>query len=168
MKVKLLDNENCEIESEILEGQKVKLPSIHDGWRFNFNKHSKSANTFTYALVTIETPDVIEGCLIYKMLDQNEPYMAFVEVAPHNKGSDKQYDLVAGCLIAYACRLSFIHGQGPYKGWLAFDVQEESKEAEEKLMKLYSSKYKAKRFEKTTTMYIMPEDGESLIKTYLS
>ncbi len=168
MKVKLLDKEKCEIDSEILEGQKVKLPSIHDGWRFNFNNHSKSPNTFTYALVTIETPDIIEGCLVYKMLDKSEPYMAFVEVAPHNKGSDKQYDLVAGCLIAYACRLSFIHGKGPYNGWLAFDVQEENKEEEEKLMKLYSSKYRAKRLEKTTTMYIIPEDGESLIKTYLS
>lgn len=168
MKVKLLDKEKCEIASEILEGQKVKLPSIYDGWRFNFKKHSKSANTFTYALVTIERPDIIEGCLIYKMLNKNEPYMAFIEVAPHNKGSDKQYDLVAGCLIAYACRLSFIHGQGPYNGWLAFDVQEDNKEAEEKLMKLYSSKYKAKRFEKTTTMLISPADGESLIKTYLN
>lgn len=60
--------------------------------------------------------------------------MAYIEVAPHNRGIDKKYDLVAGCLIAYACRLSFIHGKDAYKGWLAFDVQEEDPKEEKKLM----------------------------------
>lgn len=61
------------------------------------------------------------------MRKQLEPYMAYIEIAPHNKGEKKKYDLVAGCLIAFACRLSFIHGKGDYKGWLAFDVQEADK-----------------------------------------
>ena len=93
--------------------------------------------------------------------------MAFVEVAPRNRGKDKKYDLVAGCLIAFACRLSFVLGQGDYKGWLAFEVLEQDKKEELKLMALYSSKYKAKRFDKTHVMLICPEDGEALINQYL-
>lgn len=167
MRVKILNQQKIEIEAEILEGKKFSLPSVREGWRFNFSKHAKTNGAYTYVLVTLETRDEIEGCLIYKMLNNMEPYMAFVEVAPRNRGKDKKYDLVAGCLIAFACRLSFVLGQGDYKGWLAFEVLEQDKKEELKLMALYSSKYKAKRFDKTHVMLICPEDGEALINQYL-
>ena len=95
-----------------------------------------------------------------------EPYMSFVEIAPHNKGENRRYDSVANCLIAFACRLSFINGEGDYKGWLAFDVLEEDKQNEIKLMSLYSKKYGALKFGKTT-MVIPPEGGEKLINEFL-
>jgi hypothetical protein len=44
---------------------------------------------------------------------------------------------------------------------------EEHKKDEIKLMTLYSSKYRAKRWD-GTTMVIMDEDGESLVEEYLS
>lgn len=100
------------------------------------------------------------------MLNKVEPYMAYIEIAPHNKGLHKKYDHVAGCLIAYASRLSFTLGQGAFKGWLAFDVQEPTKADQSKLMTLYSVKYRAKKFDETT-MLIAPEDGEELIEKYL-
>jgi len=150
----------------ITQGAKLKLPDIQMGWRFDFAKHSKGKNTFTYVLVTKLNPDVIQGCLIYKMLNNQEPYMAYLEVAPHNKGSMKEFQDIAGCLIAFACRLSFKLGEDDFKGWLAFDVLEERKEDEIKLMKLYSSKYGAKRFGETT-MLIEPEEGEKLIAKFL-
>lgn len=93
--------------------------------------------------------------------------MAYVEIAPHNKGKAKRYDHVAGCLIAYACRLSFLHGIEHFKGWLAFDVMEESKEDEIKLMTLYCKKYGALQW-KDTTMVISPEVGEKLIEKFLN
>src|SRR6185437_4820088 len=167
MNVKILKVEINElVKAEIKEGKKLQLPSIQEGWRFNFPKHAKAKGADTYVLVTEETPDIIEGCLIYKMLENEEPYMAYIEIAPHNKGKDKKYDRVAGCLIAFACRLSFILGEEHYKGWLAFDVQESSEEDQKKLMTLYSSRYKAKKFGETT-MIIAPEDGEALIQKYL-
>lgn len=167
MRVKIVDSQKQTVEAEIREGKKLRLPSIQSGWRFNFDKHSKIKEAFTFVLITIDNSNEIEGCLIYKMRDKTEPYMAYIEVAPYNRGIDKKYDLVAGCLIAYACRLSFIHGKDAYKGWLAFDVLEEDPVEEKKLMRMYSSKYNAKRFEKSTTMYITPEDGEALIERYL-
>ena len=144
------------------------LPSLTDGWRFNFKSNTPKENLQTYVLVCDDTPKVIEGCLSFKMRDKIEPYMAYVEVAPHNKGANRLYDHVAGCLIAFACRLSFTEGQGPYLGWLAFDVLEEHKADEEKLMKLYSRKYKAVRWGETTTMLIPPTGGEKLIGEYLN
>lgn len=90
--------------------------------------------------------------------------MAYIEVAPHNKGSSKKYDKVAGCLIAYACRLSFIKGKD---GYLAFDVLEENDEDEKKLMELYSKKYSAVRLEDSTTMIIFPQVSEKLINRFL-
>jgi len=154
------------IEALIIEGTKLQLPDIQMGWRFNFAKYSKEKNTYTYVLITELNPDIIQGCLIYKMLNNEEPYMAYLEIAPHNKGIEKEFLDIAGCLIAFACRLSFKLGEGDFKGWLAFDVLEEKKEDEIKLMTVYSSKYGAKRFGETT-MLIEPKEGERLIDKYL-
>ncbi len=154
-------------EASILPGLGFVLPDLHMGWRFDFAKHSKGKDTFTYVLVTKSDKDVIQGCLIYKMRNKQEPYMAYLEVAPHNKGNNKEFNDIAGCLIAFACRLSFKLGEGYFKGWLAFDVLEEKKEDEIKLMTLYSSKYGAKKIGKTT-MLIEPGEGEKLIEKYLN
>jgi hypothetical protein len=170
MKVKILNvSDNILVGAEIIDTahSKIVLPSITDEWRFNFKKHSKTNGFKTYILMCEETPNNIEGCLVFKMKDKIEPYMAFIEIAPHNKSENRKYDKVAGCLIAFACRLSFIHGESDYKGWLAFDVLEEQKENELKLMSLYSKKYNALRFGKTT-MVIPPEGGEKLIKEFLT
>lgn len=94
--------------------------------------------------------------------------MAYIEIAPHNRHNNRKLRNVAECLIAFACRLSFIHGKGDFLGWLAFDVLEESEEDQIKLMTLYSTRYKALRLGNTTTMLIQPEDGEELINDFLN
>jgi hypothetical protein len=88
-------------------------------------------------------------------------------ISPHNQGKTRQYNHVAECLIAFACRLSFIYGSEAYKGWLAFDVLEENKEDEIRLMTLYCQKYGALRIGVTTRLVIPPEAGEQLIVTFL-
>ncbi|MDR6560339.1 MULTISPECIES: hypothetical protein [unclassified Arcicella] len=169
MKVKIFNvKDDSHVDAEICEAIKknILLPSLTDGWRFNFKKHSKVKGTKTYILVCEETSNVIEGCLIFKMKDSVEPYMAYIEIAPHNHGDNRKYDKVAGCLIAFACRLSFIHGERDFKGWLAFDILEEDKVNEIRLMNLYSKRYNALRFGETT-MVIPPEGGEKLINEFL-
>lgn len=155
------------VDSKITQPFGLTLPSLTDGWRFNFKKHSKKTGFQTYVLVCDETPDIIEGCLIFHMKETVEPYMAYVEIAPHNKGKSKRFDKVAGCLIAFACRLSFIHGKDYYRGWLTFDVLEKNKEDEIKLMAVYCQKYGALRYSETT-MVITPEAGEQLIIKFLN
>ena len=168
MKVKIIRVVDGQaIDSKIIRPSGIVLPSLTDGWRFNFKKHSKKATFQTYVLVCEDTSDIIEGCLIFEMKDTVEPYMAYIEIAPDNKGKSKRFDNVAGCLIAYACRLSFIQGKDHYKGWLAFDVLEESKQDEVKLMSMYSKKYGALKFGETT-MVIPPNAGEKLIEEFLN
>ena len=168
MNVKIYTSKN-EIPTEalILPGTGFVLPDLQMGWRFDFSKHSKGKDTFMYVLVTKSDKVRIQGCLIYKMRDKKEPYMAYLEVAPHNKGNNKEFKDVAGCLIAFACRLSFKLGESYFKGWLVFDVLEANKEDEIKLMTLYSNKYGAKKFGETT-MLIEPSEGEKLIEKYLN
>lgn len=70
-------------------------------------------------------------------------------------------------MIAFAYQQSVIQGKNHFSGMLFFDVMEENKKDEIKLMTLYSSKYHAKRWD-GTTMVIMDEGGESLVREYLS
>lgn len=170
MNVKLRKIEvNTLVDAKISDSKliEIELPSFNDGWRFDFNKHSKKKIFNTYVLVSEETSARIEGCLTFQMREKVEPYMAFIEIAPHNRGEVKEYDNVAGCLIAFACRLSFINGENDFEGYLAFDVLEEKKEDEIKLMSLYSTKYNAFKISETT-MLIPPLGGKKLIDEFLN
>ncbi len=167
MKIKLYASNGNVVGAEIRPGKPKELPSMQDGWRFNFPKHSKLRNASTYVISTLETPDIIEGCMIFQMKDKIDPYMAFIETAPRHRDSYRKLEGVAGCLIAYACTLSNVLGPGENNGWLTFRVEEKNRVDEIKLMTLYSSKYRAKRLADTTTMFIQPHDGKLLIMEYL-
>jgi hypothetical protein len=163
--IRVIDGEF--IEAEIEDGTKYELPTPENGWKFDFENFSKGANNFVYVLCKKESPSIIEGCLIFKLINNNQPIMAYIEIAPHNKGLGRIYDLVGACLIAFACKLSFQHGKFNFKGWLAFTVQEDNIEDQNKLMTLYKEKYFAKKVT-NTSMVIHPVDGEKLIEQYLN
>jgi len=170
MKVRILKvDENILLDAHILDAKAIglKLPSLTDGWRFNFKKHAKVKGYEAYVIIQENTPEIIEGCLIFEMKNKIEPYMGYVEIAPHNQGEEKVYERVAGCLIAFACRLSFMKGDDDYRGWLAFDILEEDEVVERKLMSNYSQKYHALKFGETT-MVIPPEGGKKLIDEFLN
>jgi hypothetical protein len=166
MKVKILEVASGELVGGAILGRKDKLPGLHEGWKFSFDKHIKLPYSTGYVLVAEETPDTIEGCLIFQMKEKVIPYMAFVELAPHNQENPKRYDFVAGCLIAFAWQQSIIRGKEHFKGLLAFDVQEEKEKDKIKLMSLYSKKYGAVRAG-DTLMYIVDTAGEALVEEYL-
>jgi len=169
-KVKLLEVESAILTDGVIRlGKEAEMPSMQTGWDFNFNKHIKIKNSKTYVLVIKETPNIIEGCLVFEMKNNEVPYLAYIEIAPHNKNTTKKYDYVAGCLIAYACELSFIYGEDYNEGFLTFDVLEENEANQKKLMALYCSKYRAVAFPdlSPTAMLILPNKGKLLIKEYL-
>jgi hypothetical protein len=156
------------VEANINKEIAKNLPSIHDNWRFNFNKHALLPNSTAYVLVSEETSDIIEGCMIFQMRKKVEPYMAYLEVAPHNREVPKKYLYVAGCLIAFAYKQTFIQASGHYTGYLTFNVKEENPKNEKKLMSLYNKQYNAKMIYGTTKMVIADEDGDALIEKYLN
>jgi len=158
---------NGEVKALIKPAEPIQLPSIQENWRFNFDKQIKKLpNSTAYILVTDETPDTVEGCMVFQMVEKKIPNMAFIEIAPHNRINEKRYERVAGCLIAYAFQRTLIEGKGDYNGILFFDVLEERKQDQQKLMSLYAEKYNAKIY-RGTRMVIADEDGHKLIKKYL-
>lgn len=168
MKVKIREVTEDELRDALIrEGKGKELPSMHDSWRFNFDAQLKKLpNATAYILVVEDTPTIIEGCMIFQWREKMIPYMAYIEVAPHNRGDNKKYDYVAGCLIAFAFKQTFKSKQTDYKGYLTFDVMEENEKDAEKLMKNYSKRYNAKRTG-PTEMVIIDEDGDALVEKYL-
>ena len=167
MKVRIIEvATNKDIDALIRERLLKEMPSIHQNWNFNFNKHVRKLNCSGYVLVTDINPNVIEGCMIFEMIEKAIPSIAYLEIAPHNRKPQKRYENIAGCLIAYAFKLSLIKGKGYYKGLLFLDISEEKEEDQQKLMRMYSQKYNAKLYA-GGTMVIMDEGGEELIKRYL-
>ena len=71
------------------------------------------------------------------------PFMDYLEVAPHNKGAKGKYKKVSGCLIAYACGLSFEKGKQEDKGILTFKPFSDDDGGLKKLESFYRVKYGA-------------------------
>lgn len=144
MKVLILEVDIDElIRGIIREGKKAEMPSIKDKWFFNFNKHVQSKDKTAYVLVKEDSPKVIEGCMIFSLHETFGPYMDYLEVAPHNKGRNGKYKKVSGCLIAYACGLSFDKGINEDRGILTFQAYSEDDDSTKKLEKFYRDKYGA-------------------------
>lgn len=145
------------IEAEIVPAT-GKMPLKKDGWNFDWNKLIKEKNTKTYVLKLKNETQNVEGILQLR-LENDMLIMDVIEIAPHNIGSsNKKFDYVAGCLIAFACRESF-KIEGNYKGFLTF-ISKTS------LIDWYKSKYGATQA-LGQRMFIDDSMGMELIEKYL-
>ena len=81
--------------------------------------------------------------MIFSVHETFGPFMDYLEVAPHNKGSKGKHKRVSGCLIAYACGLSFEKGQNEDKGILTFKAFGKNEMDQKILEKFYQDKYGA-------------------------
>lgn len=145
------------IEAEIVLAS-IELPLKEEGWKFDWNKLSKEKNTKTYLLRLKENTQSIEGALQLK-IEADMLIMDVIEIAPHNlSSSNKKYDFVAGCLIAFACRESF-KIDGDYKGYLTFT-------SKTNLIEWYKKKYGATQAF-GQRMYIDDTIALKLIEKYL-
>ncbi len=148
----------------------VELPTLGDGWIFDFKRQSQLPLAQTYVLTTLENSTRIEGCLIFELKIGGGPWMSFVEVAPHNTGSSKQYEHVGTCLIMWACELSLQQGTNHNKGFLMFEVAHQPFVVHEKLTKLYRQKYGAIRYattDKSTVFLMAQHQKKDMINHYL-
>jgi len=145
------------IEVEIVIAS-VKMPFKKNGWKFDWNKLIKEKNTKTYILKLKGDFESIEGILQLR-IENDMLIMDVIEIAPHNLGpTNKKFDYVAGCLIAFACRESF-KLEGNYKGFLIFA-------SKTNLINWYKKKYGATQA-LGQRMYIDDINGLKLIERYL-
>jgi len=175
MRVKIVNREtNTEITATIKEVSARTMPGIHEGWEFNFNRHAAKQNCHGYILVTDDMPTVPEGAMILELKNNEQPIITFLEVAPHNRTPEKKYDNVAGCLIAYAFKQTFILAESDFQGLLSIYISEENPTNKDRLVKNYATKYNAQLNTSEyldaneAMMVIIDEDGEALIEKYLT
>ena len=146
------------IDAQILPATKSDMPLKKDGWQFNWRQFYKEGGMF-YKIIIEKSSDQIEGIAMFSVIDNSRLYVNNIEVSPHNYGNKGKYDFVAGCLIAYGCKLSFKHGKNNYIGFLTF-------ESKTSLISLYQNKYLA-TLAVNKIMFIDPENGQILIGRYL-
>lgn len=159
MIVYLLDTQTNEcVKAEIILSSRYTFPPQKRGWKFNWSKLRRNRNTQTYILRTLAPPFQTQGALQLALV-KGMLIMNYIEIAPHNRSSEKRYRRVAGCLIAFACGKSMLL-DGPYKGYLTFVSKSH-------LVDWYRSKYFA-TLVSGQRMYISPENGIKLIQAYIT
>jgi len=161
MNIILLDkNSQSLIKGRLEKAELSDMKTITDGWEFNWRKHFNLPHSKAFKVITNSNAGRIEGLMIFQKIKNEEPYMAYLESAPHNRGTEKKLDYVAGCLIGKAYELSNMEGRNFYKGFLSFKC------TNEKVMKVYHDKYGAVRVGQSM-MYIEPIAGNKIVNEYL-
>lgn len=161
MEVKIIEvQKNQEIPAIISSTDFRDMPKKKDGWNFNWRALFKVEGGEIYKLTLQNNEDEIEGVIMLTLMNEEMLYMNTIEIAPHNYGSNGQFEGVAGCLIAFGCFKSIELGKNNYKGFLTF-------ESKTVLIDFYRQKYGA-TLAWGQRMFISSEVGEKLIKQYLN
>lgn len=144
------------IECDIVQIPQNLIPRKKDGWSFSWLKAFRKHPNTVY-VIKEKRDERIHG-MIQLIIDDGMLIMELLELAPFNVGYNKQFDNVAGCLIAFGCREA-LKLDTVYKGYLTFL-------SKTSLVELYKRKYLATQT-LGTRMYIDPFSGEKLINKYL-
>lgn len=160
MEIQIVEVKSNELIDGVIEQAKMKdMPTKKEGWQFTWRKLFKTEGAEFYKLSLVDNSKQIQGMLMLSLMFDEMLYMNNIEVAPHNYGSQRKFDRVAGVLIAYACQKSFELGKNSYKGYLTF-------ESKTSLISLYQEKYGA-TLALGQRMFIEPKTGYQLIEKYL-
>ncbi|WP_416866364.1 MAG: hypothetical protein ACMVP2_01150 [Imperialibacter sp.] len=97
----------------------LKNVTKKQGWNFDWRAELKNDRLEVYKLTITNNPGIVQG-IISVSLEPDHIFMKLLEGAPFNVGKNKLYEGVAGNLVAYACKLSFMNG---YEGFVAFSAK---------------------------------------------
>ncbi len=86
------------------------------GWLFNWAVELRKNDREIYKLTIVNNPSVIQGLVSFTIKEDNV-FMHLVESAPFNIGRNKIYEGVAGNLVAFACKTSFLNN---LQGFVSF------------------------------------------------
>ena len=124
-------------------------------WLFDWRKEIELNDREVFALTTLEKPDINQG-LISNSDRSDHIFMNLLESAEFNVGKGKQYEGVAGNLVAFACHRSFLNS---YDGNVAFD-------SKTKLIEHYEKSLGAKRIG-ANRMFINTDEARKLVQKYI-
>ncbi len=94
----------------------LKSVTKRKGWLFGWAGELRKNDREVYKLTISNNPTVIQG-LISFTINEDNVFMHLVESAPFNIGRNKIYEGVAGNLVAFACKTSFLNN---LQGFVSF------------------------------------------------
>ncbi len=110
-----------------------------------------------YKIYLLDAEDNILGLMsLIDIPREQRIHLNLIEVSKTNRGQQKQIENIAGCLIAFACRLAFARA---YDGFVSL-------QAKTKLITLYQTRYGFRQY--GNFLAIDQDDAKTLIKKYLS
>ncbi len=124
-----------------------------DEFEFDWSKERK----WTVYKLTLEGDAVIQGLVaIEDIIRESRIHIHLIENALSNRSKDKIYDYVAGCLLAFLCKLAF---DKDYKGFVSLHSKSE-------IVDLYKNKYYF--LEMGQNLFIDTERAAFLVSKYLN
>ena len=129
-----------------------KIKQQSDQFDFDWMKERKHT---VYQLKLIDNNTLLGLVAIIDIPKEYRLHIQLIENTRSNTGKKKEYDFIAGCLIAHVCRLAFSKN---YEGFVSL-------EPKTVLEKLYKERYGFKEMGKL--LYIELENSTALIKKYL-
>lgn len=126
--------------------------TVREGFYFDWEKE------FEYDVfkITLVNDARILGLMSIQRIPREQRIeIRLLESARENKGKYKQYDMIAGCLIATACQLSFENG---FMGFVSLKPKTE-------LIRLYVEKYNFSPM--GNQLFVSGSISEILIREYL-
>ena len=132
----------------------LKNVTKKSGWKFNWKQELNENDRDVYKLTIANNPDIIQGLLSFT-IKSDHVYMHLLESAPFNIGKNKVYNGIPGNLVAFACKISFQHGN---EGFVSF-------QSKTKLIDHYEKTLGAYRFI-GHNMVIPTDSAQKLIDRY--
>ena len=111
-----ISGDSFQTEISRLTKPDVKHATKRNGWAFSWRYELNQNERDVYKLTIVNNPAIIQGLLSFTV-ETDHVYMHLLESAPFNRGRGKIYDGVPGNLVAYACKVSFQHGN---EGFVSF------------------------------------------------
>lgn len=153
--MKLLDKASRKtVEAAIVKLVDADYENIERGNGFYFDWKLESKND-VFKIYLVEEFDSILGLISLKDVSSEwRIHINLIEVNSENIGKTKRFDHIAGCLIAFACALSFKKGYGGFISLLP----------KTKLIDLYQDKYGFRQFGRMLALQF--EQAQQLIEKY--
>lgn len=153
--MKLLNTKSNEYHNGVIELINEEDWEIIDNqgyFKFNWNKEKVY---LVYKLKLLEEDKILGLISLEDISKEYRIHIQLLENSDSNKGKGKEYDYIAGCLIAYACELAFNNG---YDGFVSLKPKTE-------IIGIYIKKYGFK----IMGQYLFTDliNSEYLIKKYL-
>lgn len=139
---------------ELIEKQDWKI--IKDSNQFEF-KWEKEKEYIIYKLRLSLSKNILGLISMEDVPKELRIHIRLIEISKNNIGKNKEYDHIAGCLLAHICNLSL--NKDNYEGFVSLEPKTE-------IINLYKEKYGFRKF--GLYLFSSLENSEHLVKKYLS